>query len=41
MNYMFYYSSSLNQSNEFRFKIPSNCSTKEIHKDCSVSLKIK
>ena len=41
MNYIFYNCSSLNPSNEFRFKIPSNCSTKEIHKGCNYNFKNK
>ena len=41
MNYIFYNCSSLNPSNEFRFKIPNICSTKEIHEDCNDNFKNK
>ena len=41
MSHMFYYCSSLNPSNEFRFKIPNICSTKEIHKGCNDNFKNK
>ena len=41
MNYMFYYCSSLNTSNEFRFKIPNICDIDKIYQDCNDNFKNK